>query len=77
MEPKLLLREALTRIQTEYVEMPDMKLTARQVQRLWSLPTDISEAALAALITRGFLSQSADGAYVRQVGRRIVDPRGN
>src|SRR4029078_246568 len=35
MEVTPLLREALTRIQTEYVEMPHLKLTAQQVRRLW------------------------------------------
>ena len=32
------VQEALFRIQIEYVEMPQLKLTARQVQRPWSLP---------------------------------------
>ena len=48
MEATPQVREALVRIQTEYIEMPQLKLTARQVQRLWSLPTEVCEAALAA-----------------------------
>jgi hypothetical protein len=68
------LPEALFRIQTEYVEMPQLKLTARQVQRLWSLPNEVCEAALAALLQTGFLMRSADGAYVRHgVPRARVD----
>ena len=59
------VREALLKIQIEYVEMPQLKLTARQVQRLWSLPMEVCEAALAALIRQGFLVQSRDGVYVR------------
>jgi len=58
------VRDALLRIRTEYIEMPDLKLTGRQVQRLWNLPHDISEAALGSLIRDGFLMQAANGAYV-------------
>jgi hypothetical protein len=65
MEVRPHVREALVRIQTEYVEMPQLRLTARQVQRLWSLPNEACEAALAALIRQGFLMLSSDGAYVR------------
>jgi hypothetical protein len=74
MEAASHVREALVRIQTEYVEMPHLKLTARQVQRLWSLPNEVCEAALAALLLTGFLVQLSDGAYVRdRVQRASVD----
>ena len=59
------LREALLRIRTEYVEMPDLKLTARQAQRLWNLSHDVCDTALAALVREGFLAQALNGAYVR------------
>jgi hypothetical protein len=59
------LREALLRIRTEYVEMPDLKLTGRQAQRLWNLSQDVCEAALAMLVSEGFLAQALNGAYVR------------
>lgn len=61
----LQIREVLVRMQTERVEMPQFKLTPRQAQRLWSLSNDVCEAALAALMGKGFLAQAADGAYVR------------
>jgi hypothetical protein len=60
------VREALLRIRTEYVEMPDLKLTDRQVQRLWNLPQDICETALGVLLTEGFLVRAMNGAYVRR-----------
>jgi hypothetical protein len=60
------LRDALLRIRTEYIEMPDLKLTDRQVQRLWNLPQEVCEAALRVLLTEGFLVQAANGAYVRR-----------
>ena len=59
------LREALLRIRTEYVEMPDLKLTARQAQRLWNLSHDVCDTALAVLVREGFLALALNGAYVR------------
>ena len=49
----------------EYVEMPDLKLTARQAQRLWSLSCDVWETALAVLLGKQFLAQTRDGSYIR------------
>jgi hypothetical protein len=67
------LRDALLRIRTEYVEMPDLKLSRRQVQRLWNLTHEVCEAALEVLVRDGFLAQTANGAYVRRgiLGSRI------
>jgi hypothetical protein len=74
MEATPQIREALMRIQTEYVEMPQLKLTKRQVQRLWSLPSEVCEAALTVLIREEFLVQSSDGTYVRhRVSRSKID----
>ncbi len=70
------VRDALVRIQIEYVEMPQLKLTARQVQRLWSLSTEVCEAALSGLLRTGFLTQVSDGAYVRGWARRAATERG-
>ena len=64
------VRDALVRIQTEYIEMPDLKLTARQAQRLWSLSHEVWETALAVLIGTQFLVQTRDGAYVRSSAMR-------
>jgi hypothetical protein len=65
MEATPQVRDALVRIQTEYIEMPDLKLTGRQAQRLWNLTSDVWEAALVTLLGRRFLVQTRDGAYVR------------
>ena len=70
MEATREVRDALLRIQTEYVEMPDLKLTARQAQRLWSLSHDVWETALAVLLGKQFLVQTRDGAYVRSSSMR-------
>ena len=66
------LREALLRIRTEYVEMPDLKLTDRQAQRLWNLSKDVCETALAVLVREGFLARAVNGSYVRPGVRESI-----
>jgi hypothetical protein len=60
------IQDALSRMQTEYVEMPGLKLTARQAQRLWSLSVEVCNDALAILLAGGFLTRTRDGAFIRQ-----------
>ena len=57
--------EVLQRIQGEYVEMPGLRLTAAQAQRLWGLERDVCNALLGALVDAKFLAQTRDGAFVR------------
>ena len=57
--------DTLVRMQTEWIEMPQLKVTRRQAQRLWSLSNEACETAFATLIRKGFLVQAPDGAYVR------------
>jgi hypothetical protein len=60
--------EVLQRIQGEYVEMPGLRLTAAQAQRLWGLDRDVCDALLGALVDAKFLSQTRDGAFIRLDG---------
>ena len=53
--------DALRRIRVEYIEMPDLKLTRAQARRLWNLPQDACDLALAILVRSGFLGQTTDG----------------
>jgi len=62
--------EVLQRIQGEYVEMPGLRLTAAQAQRLWGLERDVCDALLGALVDAKFLSQTRDGAFIRLDGAR-------
>jgi hypothetical protein len=57
--------EVLTRIEMEYREMPDLKLTFWQARRLWNLEDQVCEAALAKLVAARFLARTADGRYIR------------
>ncbi len=72
-------RFAFTRIQVEYIEMPDLKLTPAQIRRLCDLPQDVCEAAILALEQAGFLWRAPDGRFVRRAlgraGREISEPR--
>ena len=63
--PILQVEDAAELIQMEYAEMPGLKLTLWQARRLWNLSEDLCERALARLTASGFLTQTADGAYVR------------
>ena len=71
-------RLAFTRIQVEYIEMPDLKLTPEQIRRLCDLPRDICVAAIVALEEAGFLRRAPDGRLVRRAvgraGREITEP---
>ncbi len=58
----------LQRIQGEYLEMPGLRLTTAQAQRLWGLDRDVCEALLAALVDSKFLCRTRDGAFVRTEG---------
>jgi hypothetical protein len=60
--------DVLQRIQGEYVEMPGLRLTAAQAQRLWGLDRSVCEQLLSALVNANFLSQTRDGAFVRTDG---------
>jgi hypothetical protein len=60
--------EVLQRIQGEYVEMPGLRLTSAQAQRLWGLDRDVCDAILGALVDARFLARTRDGAFIRLEG---------
>jgi len=64
--------EVLQRIQGEYLEMPGLRLTPAQAQRLWGLDRDVCDALLGALVDARFLAQTRDGAFVRMEGARAT-----
>ena len=60
--------DVLQRIQGEFVEMPGLRLTAAQAQRLWGLDRSVCEELLSALVNANFLSQTRDGSFIRTDG---------
>lgn len=65
--------DTLSLIRMEYAELPGLKLTMWQAQRLWDLSEDVCARAMAALTESRFLARTTDGAYVRRGGEyRVV-----
>jgi len=59
------LDDLLRRVRNEYLEMPGLRLTLGQAQRLWQLRRTECEALLEALVDSGFLDRTSGGAFVR------------
>jgi len=57
--------ELIARVQAEYHEMPGLKLTEVQAQRLWGLDERTCGLVLMALVERQFLKRTRAGTYVR------------
>jgi hypothetical protein len=58
-------RSLVQRIEGEYHEMPGLKLTDAQAQRLWGLDAETCRTILVTLMQRRFLRRTASGMYVR------------
>ena len=57
--------QLLDQIRGEYLDMPGLKLTLPQAQRLWHLRERECEALLGALIDAKFLWRRSDGRFAR------------
>jgi hypothetical protein len=55
----------LSRVRGEYLEMPGLRLTEQQAQRLWGLDCDACRQVLEALTATRFLCRAPDGSYAR------------
>jgi hypothetical protein len=70
--------QAMLRISGEFLEMPGLRLTCRQAQRLFGLGESTCARLLDDLVERGFLTRQPNGTYAR-VGDgwgSAVPPRG-
>ena len=61
----VLYRQAFDRIRAEFVEMPGMRRTPLQVQRLSGVDAAICKLVLDDLVRATFLYLDADGSYAR------------
>jgi hypothetical protein len=59
------LEDWLRLIQSEYFEMPGLRLTRPQMQRLWGLDSGECETVLNLLEAARFLRRTSSNAYVR------------
>ena len=57
--------DVLRRVQGEYIEMPGLRLTIAQAQRLFALDRSVCDALLGTLVEAKFLFRTRDGAFVR------------
>jgi hypothetical protein len=64
----------IERLRAEFGEMPGLRLTAGQVQRLCGVDETMCRAVLDALVDVKFLRLSADGTFARCVDEMNVRP---
>jgi hypothetical protein len=58
----------------EFLEMPGLRLTLRQAQRLWGLDANRSRTLLDSLVAERFLRVTNDGSYLRASEGVVVAP---
>jgi Fic family protein len=65
MSVRTVLSEAtLRRVRAEFLEMPGLKLTIHQAQRLWGIDRATCEALIEELTACRFLARTRDGAVI-------------
>ncbi len=64
--------DRFSRIESEYREMPGLKLTAAQASRFWHLSPDESRVMLDRLVEARVLFRTADGHYVLLAGSALA-----
>ncbi len=60
----------LRRVRGEFLEMPGLRLTTAQAQRLWTIDRSTCEALLNALVEAHFLYRTRDGSFIRATAGR-------
>jgi DNA-binding IclR family transcriptional regulator len=59
----------LRRARAEYLEMPGLRLTSAQAQRLWGLDRRTCDELLTTLTRLQFLARTRDGSFVLSASR--------
>jgi len=62
----------LKRIRAEYLEMPGLRLTLEQAQRLCGVERALCKTVLDALVDEKFLCVKSDGAYARATDGGVI-----
>ena len=57
--------EMIARLRAEYLEMPDLRLTPEQLQRLCGVDPAVCQLVLDSLLASKFLCVKVDGRYAR------------
>jgi hypothetical protein len=66
--------EMMRRIHQDYLEMPDLRLSPVQVQRVWQLDEPTCTELLESLTGNGLLRRSHDGTYGLPSDSGLADP---
>ncbi len=66
---RLTVRNAVLRVWSDFVVMPDLQLTVNEGRRLWNLDEDICEAVFDVLVELRFLEKNHRGAYQRHIAK--------
>jgi hypothetical protein len=74
-DPMSPYEQAFNRIRAEFTEMPGMRLTPEQVERLSGVGSSVCRLVLDDLVRAGFLSLGANGRYARSTDLDRVLPR--
>ncbi len=72
--PRVLSEQILRRICGEYLEMPGLRLTLHQAQRLWGLDRPTCVSLLTFLVEAKFLAVVDDRLYVRTTTGKTALP---
>jgi hypothetical protein len=59
--------QVVRRIRNEYIEMPGLRLTVRQAQRLWGLDAETCSQAIELLVEARFLRRTGVEYYARMI----------
>ncbi len=70
----MLHKMMLDRIRAEYLEMPGLRLTLEQAQRLCGVEATLCRAVLEALVDAKFLCVKPNGTYARMTEGDIPRP---
>jgi hypothetical protein len=73
--PDVLSEQVVQRIRAEYVEMPGLRLSRKQAQRLWGLDEETCGQILEFLVKTGFLKLAAGDTYGRLTDGPVAFPR--
>jgi len=67
--------DLLNRLRAEFLEMPGLRLTSAQVERLCGIERQVCQAILDSLVETKFLCLTLNGTYARSTDGEIVRPR--
>ena len=69
------LDDVVNRLRAEFLEMPGLRLTSGQVQRLCGVERTLCQLGLDTLVATKFLHVKSDGVYARTTDGEVSRPR--